>query len=254
MKNHLLIGCAFLINLQLLAGPDKGGVTAVNPLKNSSESPGTPAFIIKDPYRTIDGRNFVVPGIDPQNGWVSFQGTIVEVQPSGVRINGSYTGYGMGGIGAGFGDAEYFVANFPYSVAENELIGTQPGELFIARTAGTYSYTTVLGGTKTLRKLDYGKIYVPPPPTPEQIAAAQKAAAAAKLKVASAKKAAAESALAMNRAAAEKGDAYGLLRMGERYRDGDGVEKNLSEARHYLTRAVAAGSPSAQAELDKLGK
>ena len=56
----------------------------------------------------------------------------------------------------------------------------------------------------------------------------------------------------MNQDLADKGDAYGLLRMGERYRDGDGVAKNLPKAREYFTKAVAAGSPSAQEELDSL--
>jgi len=83
----------------------------------------------------------------------------------------------------------------------------------------------------------------PPPLTPEQIAA-QKA------KDAAAKKSGEERALKMNQDLADKGDAYGLLRMGERYRDGDGVAKNLPKAREYFTKAVAAGSPSAQEELD----
>jgi TPR repeat protein len=85
----------------------------------------------------------------------------------------------------------------------------------------------------------------PPPLTPEQIAA-QKA------KDAAAKKSGEERALKMNQDLADKGDAYGLLRMGERYRDGDGVAKNLPKAREYFTKAVAAGSPSAQEELDSL--
>ena len=57
-----------------------------------------------------------------------------------------------------------------------------------------------------------------------------------------------------NQAAADKGDAYGLLRMGERYRDGDGVVRDLPTARAYLAKAAAAGSPSAQSALDKLAK
>lgn len=87
-------------------------------------------------------------------------------------------------------------------------------------------------------------------------AAAQRSenAAAAKAKAAATKKAADEKALASNQAAADKGDAYGLLRMGERYRDGDGVAKDLPTARVYFTKAAAAGSPSAQSALDKLPK
>jgi TPR repeat protein len=66
------------------------------------------------------------------------------------------------------------------------------------------------------------------------------------------KKAADAAALKANLAAAEKGDAYGLLRMGERYRDGNGVEKDLGKAREYLQKAADAGSPTAKEELSKL--
>lgn len=58
--------------------------------------------------------------------------------------------------------------------------------------------------------------------------------------------------LKSNQDAADKGDAYGLLRMGERYRDGDGVPKDLTKARDYLTKAAAAGSPTAEADLKNL--
>jgi hypothetical protein len=55
-----------------------------------------------------------------------------------------------------------------------------------------------------------------------------------------------------NQDLADKGDAYGLLRMGQRYRDGEGVEKDLTKARDYLTKAAAAGSQTADDELKKL--
>jgi len=59
-------------------------------------------------------------------------------------------------------------------------------------------------------------------------------------------------ALKSNQDAAAKGDMFGLLRMGERYRDGDGVEKDLAKARDYLQKAADAGSPTAKDELSKL--
>jgi TPR repeat protein len=67
-----------------------------------------------------------------------------------------------------------------------------------------------------------------------------------------AKEHAAEIALKSNQDAAAKGDVYGLLRMGERFRDGDGVEKDLVKARDYLQKAVDAGSITAKEELSKL--
>jgi hypothetical protein len=104
----------------------------------------------------------------------------------------------------------------------------------------------------TLPVFDCGTAYVPPPLTPEQIEAAKQTALVKK--AAEKKKAAAGAAKALesNQAAAEKGDAYGLLRMGERYRDGEGVEKDLTKAKDFLTRAAAAGSPTAAQELSAL--
>lgn len=95
---------------------------------------------------------------------------------------------------------------------------------------------------------DCGKPYVPPPPkplTPEQIAAA-------KAKAEASKKSGAAAALKSNQDAAAKGDSYGLMRMGERYRDGDGVDKDLAKAKDYLQKAADAGSPTAADELSKL--
>lgn len=72
-------------------------------------------------------------------------------------------------------------------------------------------------------------------------------------KAAAAKKQAADLvALKANQDAATKGDMFGLLRMGERYRDGDGVEKDLVKAKEYLQKAADAGSPTAKDELSKL--
>ena len=50
-------------------------------------------------------------------------------------------------------------------------------------------------------------------------------------------------AVAFNQAQADKGDAYGLLRMGERYRDGDGVPKDLARA---VSLASSVMTPCAQ--------
>jgi hypothetical protein len=60
--------------------------------------------------------------------------------------------------------------------------------------------------------------------------------------------------LAFDQAQADNGDPYGLLRMGERYRDGDGVQKDIDKARGYLTKAATAGSPTAADELSKLNQ
>lgn len=66
------------------------------------------------------------------------------------------------------------------------------------------------------------------------------------------KRAVLDKVLKFNQDAADKGDPYGLLRMGERYRDGDGVPKDLVKAKDYLTKAAATGSPTADSELKNL--
>jgi len=51
---------------------------------------------------------------------------------------------------------------------------------------------------------------------------------------------------------ADKGDPYGELQMGLRYRDGKGVEKNLDKAREWLQKAADQGDRDAVTALSKL--
>jgi hypothetical protein len=88
-------------------------------------------------------------------------------------------------------------------------------------------------------------------PTAEELAAPARQAAEA---AAGKKQAVDVKALNWNMEQAAKGDAYGLLRMGQRYRDGDGVQKDMAKATEYFTKAVQAGSPSAEAELSRLNQ
>jgi hypothetical protein len=137
-----------------------------------------------------------------------------------------------------------FVTNYPAfkNLSDRQVI------CFLALHTGNYRYTDTQGATRTIPFYDCGKPFVPPlqkPLTPEQIAAA-------KAKAEASKKSGAAAALKFNQDAAAKGDMFGLLRMGERYRDGDGVEKDLAKAKDYLQKAADAGSPTAVEELSKL--
>jgi len=60
--------------------------------------------------------------------------------------------------------------------------------------------------------------------------------------------------LAYNQGQAAKGDPIGLLRMGEFYRDGYGVPKDLKKAQEYLTNAANAGSVTAAEELAQMNQ
>ena len=175
---------------------------------------GEEVFTPEDPMRTMvdDNKTLNVSALRGKDGWVRFEGKVVEVQPNGIRLQGYYDGYG-----SDEDTVDFFVAHFPYNAAEGDWVGTHL--FYLAKEAGTYTYTTVFGGSRTIRKLEYEIPYTPPPPpppTPEQIAAA-------KAKAVADKKANEEKVLKYNQELAAKGDPYGLLRMGERYRDGDGV-------------------------------
>jgi hypothetical protein len=99
-------------------------------------------------------------------------------------------------------------------------------------------------------------------PTHEQVVEAQKQIAgilaaekARQREATNAKRKAADAkSLAWHMEQAAKGDAYGLLRLGQRYRNGTGVEKDLDKAKDYLSKAAAAGSPTAEEELKALNE
>lgn len=78
--------------------------------------------------------------------------------------------------------------------------------------------------------------------------------AEAKAKAAERKKTADARALQANQDAAGNGDSFGLMRMGERYRDGEGVDKDLAKAKEYFQKAVDADPKNfiAKEELSKL--
>jgi len=84
----------------------------------------------------------------------------------------------------------------------------------------------------------------------EEAKARQEAALKAELEASAAKLAA--KVLQETEALAAEGDPYAEMRMGERYLNGEGVKKNLIQARTYLQQAAAQGSPTAVEELDKL--
>ncbi len=154
-----------------------------------------------------------------------------------------------------------FVDDFPFAVVDEDKVTVQ------AIRTGTYRYTATTGAIKTVAEYSCG---TPVSPTKqmldekalsikgeidsfagrlqEEAAKVQKAKELAEEK----KKASQLAALQANEDAAKKGDAYGLLRMGERYRDGEGVEKDIIKAKEFLKRSADAGSITAGEELSRL--
>jgi TPR repeat protein len=193
----------------------------------------------KDPWRRIND----LTNYDAGKGWFEFGGVVQETRGEGVIFRGkwgdiqTFDSSGSRGIS---GDDLFFVENFSYPAQVGQLYAEM-----MAFDSGYFTYTNNGQQKITIRSLDYGtpcvKIF-----TPEEIAAQQLAA--------DPRKAALDRALKANQAMADRGDAYGLLRMGERYRDGDGVTKDLQKARDYLMKAVTAGSLTGVDELSKLNQ
>jgi TPR repeat protein len=100
--------------------------------------------------------------------------------------------------------------------------------------------------TTNYHSLDYGEVVVL---TDEQKASAK---AAAQKSVDEQARSLQDKALKSNQDAADKGDAYGQLRMGQRYRDGDGVPKDLAKAKEYFAKAAAQGDKQAANSLEQL--
>jgi hypothetical protein len=82
--------------------------------------------------------------------------------------------------------------------------------------------------------------------------ALQKQVAAQKLALQKATDRLTAKALQNNQELAAQGDPYSEMRMGERYLTGDGVPKDLIQARACLEKAAAQGSPTAAEDLDQL--
>ena len=193
------------------------------------------ATLQTDPWRVVDGTTQHVAVT-----WCAFSGKVLQTSPDGVRVDGRYASiYPDGAVSF---SGEFFVKHFPYTLADND-----PLPPYVAAVPdGVYTYTTVMNADRSIHCLDFGIPCDKPQwaidaetNRPVSDAAAMRAKGEAR-------------ALAANEASAAKNDPFGLLRMGERYRDGDGVPKDLGKARAYLTRAANAGEITASNELAAL--
>jgi len=205
---------------------------------------------IIDPIRYVnskavnvtDGNGFGV------NGFESICGTVSWVSKDGVLFSEP-------------GGNDFFVANFPYQLADGDQLGFGwMKDRYFAKADGVYAYTTVLGASRTVHKYDYYQLTPPPPKpmTPEEIAAAKVAAekATADAKIVAAKKKA-QSAVATIKFYTDKanaGDADAQNRLGEIYRDGEYCAKDIPTARVWFAKAAAQGNAKAADALKKLSE
>lgn len=201
------------------------------------------SFVPRDPWRAIDNAtNYVkIEGVE-------FYGKIVDITSAGIIINGSY--------GKLYGDPypkpyspnlfdydDFFVANFPFEVVNDQVI--QEDEHLMAWYVGTYTYTTVSGASRTIKKLDYGVPCGPPAPTKEQIEAA-------KAKALLDKKRAEESqinAVKWLQSQATNGDASAQCSLGLHYLNGQGCDTNREQGVYWLTQSANQGNIEASNKL-----
>ena len=149
---------------------------------------------------------------------------------------------GFGQFGRMFNEVEQ--QNAAAAARKQQMAANDEGNKLIQQEIAKYA---LVG-----RQMGLGQTAILALATPEEIKAAQDAVQARAI---ADKKSAMQgqiNAVRYNQELAAKGDGYGLLRMAERYRDGDGVEKDLTKAKEYFNKAVAAGSPTAAEELKEL--
>jgi len=210
-------------------------------------------FVPKDPWRVFGGETNYVRKDGKQ-----FCGKVLQAAVGGVRV--------MGGYGELFHiryfnyvedydrNTEFFVANFPYTIAEDEVIPTSSH--MMAYYVGTYTYTTVQGASRTIRKLDYGI----PCDEPEYVKQA-KLEVAAKLKV---QQILATSEARQNKEAqdlrtflrlqsqATNGEVWAQSSLGLHYLNGQGCETNRELAIKWLKMAAGNGDMEASNKLERL--
>jgi hypothetical protein len=203
-------------------------------------------FVPRDPWRASDGAtNYVkIHGVE-------FYGKIVDITSGGVIINGSY--------GRLYGDPyptpyapslfdynDFFVAHFPFDVVNDQVIPED--EHLMAWYVGTYTYTTVSGGSRTIKKLDYGVPCEPPAPTKEQIEAAKAKAILGKKQVEEGQ----INAVKWLQSQATNGDAGAQFSLGIHYLNGKGCETNRELAVYWLKESAAQGNIEASNKLSTL--
>jgi hypothetical protein len=195
--------------------------------------------LARHPWRVISGVTNSIAG----SGWLWVSGRVVGVFPDGLYMKGIIQPLNPK---EPVGPAEFFLVNFPYQVAEEDVLPDT--EYYLAKSAGVYTYQTVLGSPHTIHKFDYGTPCAAPEApklSPEQLAAIQAATAKKKTALAAA-------ALKFNQDQAAAGNPAGQYRLAQRYLVGDGVETNVDQARELFAAAARQGHSEAAAALARL--
>lgn len=187
------------------------------------------------PWRIVDG---ITQHVDVT--WCVFSGRVLQSTPDGVRVQGEYASIYPDGAVSFFG--EFFVRHFPYSLADGDNVPPYVAGM----PAPVYTYTTVMGGDRTIHSLDFGIPCDEPAWAVEAEAKAAKEAREAAAARAAAEKVANErNILIFVELQATNGDANYQCELGERYMQGNGVplDKNLGQM--WLQKAELGGNAEA---------
>ncbi len=176
------------------------------------------AFVPTDPWRVMEDKTNFARGGD----WVQFEGRVTQVTPDGLVLpragsaNHSATCSRMTRLPLPL--SHFFLSNYPRRAAVGQVLSRN--DRLVALKSGTKN---------DLPLLDYETVWV------HQLTEEEKAAAV------SAKSKTDAKVLAFHQELADKGDAYGQYKMGVRYLNGDGVDKDPQKARDLLAKAAAQG-------------
>jgi hypothetical protein len=184
-------------------------------------------FVPTDPWRVMNEKTNFARGAE----WVQFEGRVTQVTADGLVVQGWF-GAPLCYLLPNNGDAttgNFLLSNYPRRMGVGQPFSRN--DRLVAFKAGTKN---------EMPNLDYGSVYVPVL-TEEQ-----------KTQVAQAKTKSDAKVLAWHQELADKGDAYGEYKMGMRYLNGDGVDKDVAKARDMLGKAAAQGNQDAAGELPKV--
>lgn len=201
-------------------------------------------FVPRDPWRHLDG---VTNYVKPQG--VEFCGKVMDITPHGIRVQGQFgalfaTSYSEADL---YDYSDFFIANYPYMVVQNQVI--QSDQHLMAWFVGTYTYTTVGGGSRTIYKLDYG---FPCGPPPELIAQQIEAAKQYEIQHQNKVRQSQTNAVKWLQLNATNGSASAQFSLGLHYLNGVGCESNRQQAVFWLNKAAAQGDMEASNKLVSL--
>ena len=182
------------------------------------------------PHRVVDG---VTNNIASDRGWFPFSGKVLQKLGTGAYLilavtNSEAPSPVMPG-------QQFIVKNVPLALADNESL-----PMIQCKYTGVESLQE-----RTFRVFDFGVICAPRKDAGEALEAhrrflLQRYAAANERRV------------GFDRASAERGSAGAQLILGRRYLDGEGVPKDIQEARKWLEKSAAQGNSDATAMLGSL--